>query len=87
MNRLDAARRTQVLSCLLEGCSIRATVRMTGVSKKTVSRLLVEAGNVCAGIRWPVGGLPTMSFKVGAVSDRALQGTPIAEFSPQTLTV
>lgn len=48
MNRLDAAHRTQVLSCLLEGCSIRATVRMTGVSKKAVSRLLVEAGNVCA---------------------------------------
>jgi IS1 family transposase len=48
MNRLDAARRTQVISCLLEGCSIRATVRVTGVSKKTVMRLLVEAGNACS---------------------------------------
>ena len=48
MNRLDAATRAAVLNCLIEGCSIRSTVRMTGVSKKAVSRLLVEAGNVAA---------------------------------------
>ncbi len=48
MNRLDANRRSQVLNCLIEGCSIRATVRMTGVSKKAVARLLVEAGTVAA---------------------------------------
>ncbi|MBI3047883.1 MAG: IS1 family transposase [Acidobacteria bacterium] len=47
MNRLDTAARTRVISCLLEGCSIRATVRMTEVSKKAVSRLLVDAGRVC----------------------------------------
>jgi hypothetical protein len=46
MNRLDSNTRTQVLSCLLEGCSIRATV--TGVSKKAVMRLLAEAGAVAA---------------------------------------
>lgn len=46
MNRLDKTTLTQVLSCILEGCSIRATVRMTGVSKKAVMRLMVEAGNV-----------------------------------------
>ena len=40
MNRLNAKTRAQVISCLLEGCSIRSTVRMTGVAKKTVSRLL-----------------------------------------------
>lgn len=48
MNRLDSKTRTQVLSCILEGCSIRATVRMTGVSKKAVMRLMVEAGTVAA---------------------------------------
>lgn len=48
MNRLDAHTRTAVLHCLIEGCSIRSTVRMTGVSKKAVSRLLVEAGAVAA---------------------------------------
>jgi hypothetical protein len=40
--------RAQVINCLIEGCSIRSTVRMTGVPKKTVMRLLVEVGEVCA---------------------------------------
>jgi len=48
MNRLDSQTRIQVINCLIEGCSIRATVRMTGVAKKTVMRLLVEVGEVCA---------------------------------------
>ena len=48
MNRLTNAARCAVLNCLIEGCSIRSTVRMTGVSKKAVSRLLVEAGSVAA---------------------------------------
>jgi IS1 family transposase len=48
MNKLDSSKRTQVIGCLIEGCSIRATVRMTGVAKKTVLRLLVEVGEVCA---------------------------------------
>ena len=48
MNRLTPAARASVLNCLIEGCSIRSTVRMTGVSKKAVSRLLVEAGTVAA---------------------------------------
>lgn len=48
MNKLDPETRTKVLSSLLEGCSIRSTVRMTGVSKKCVMRLLCEAGAVAA---------------------------------------
>lgn len=48
MNRLAAATRAQVISCLVDGCSIRATVRITGVCKKAVMRLLVDAGRVCA---------------------------------------
>ncbi len=47
MNRLDTSKRTQVLRCLIEGCSIRSTVRMTGVAKNTVTKLLVELGEVC----------------------------------------
>jgi IS1 family transposase len=47
MNRLSPEARTAVLSALIEGCSIRSTVRMTGVAKKTVMRLLIEAGAVC----------------------------------------
>ena len=48
MNRLDNEKRAQVISCLIEGCSIRSTVRMTGVAKKTVMRVLVEVGEICA---------------------------------------
>lgn len=44
MNRLDSKARTAVISALVEGCSIRSTVRMTGVSKPTVLKLLVESG-------------------------------------------
>src|SRR5207244_2292932 len=40
--------RARVISCLVDGCSVRATVRITGVCKKAVLRLLVDAGRVCA---------------------------------------
>src|SRR5690242_9436957 len=45
MNRIDSKTRAAVISALVEGCSIRSTVRMTGVSKP-VLKLLVEAGVV-----------------------------------------
>jgi IS1 family transposase len=48
MNRLTSEQRAQVINCLIEGCSIRSTVRMTGVAKKTVMRLVVEIGEFCA---------------------------------------
>jgi hypothetical protein len=44
MNRVDNKRRCQVIRCLIEGNSIRSTVRITGVSKNAVTRLLVEMG-------------------------------------------
>jgi IS1 family transposase len=37
-----------VIRCLVEGNSIRSTVRMTGVAKNTVAHLLVEVGTACA---------------------------------------
>ena len=48
MNCLDSKKRAQVISCLIEGCSIRATVRMTGVAKNTVAKLLEDMGCACA---------------------------------------
>jgi IS1 family transposase len=48
MNRLSTEERAKVVGCLIEGCSLRATVRLTGVAKKTVSRILVETGEACA---------------------------------------
>ena len=47
MNRLSEAQRVQVISALVEGNSIRATVRMTGVAKDTVIKLLAEVGQAC----------------------------------------
>jgi IS1 family transposase len=44
MNCLDTETRTRVINCLIEGCSIRATVRMTGAAKNTVAKLLAEIG-------------------------------------------
>jgi IS1 family transposase len=54
MNRLSQERRSQVLAALVEGNSIRATCRMTGVAKATVLRLLEEVGEACIGFhdRW-----------------------------------
>ncbi len=48
MNRLSEAQRTQVIAALVEGNSIRATVRMTGIAKNTIVKLLEEVGQVCA---------------------------------------
>ena len=48
MNRLSAAKRTSVVAALVEGCNIRATVRMTGVAKNTVVNLIRELGAVCS---------------------------------------
>lgn len=47
MNRLDINKRAQVLRALVEGNSIRATVRMTGTAKNTVTKLLVDLGKAC----------------------------------------
>lgn len=48
MNRLSLDRRTQVVSALVEGNSIRSTERMTGIHRDTIMRLLVEVGTGCA---------------------------------------
>ena len=48
MNYLSTEKRTAVLRCLTEGCSLRATARMTDVAKDTVVRVLVQAGQVCS---------------------------------------
>jgi IS1 family transposase len=48
MNRLTSEQRTAVISCLIEGNSVRSTVRITGVAKKTVMRLVFEVGTFCA---------------------------------------
>jgi IS1 family transposase len=48
MNRLSLTKRVQVVSALIEGNSINAIVRMTGVAKHTVLKLLEDMGCACA---------------------------------------
>jgi IS1 family transposase len=48
MNQLSVERRAAVVRALVEGNSIRATCRLTGASKNTVVKLLVDLGEVCA---------------------------------------
>src|SRR5260370_14839120 len=48
MNKLSREDRARILHLLCEGNSIRAVTRLTGASKKAVSRLLVDAGQAAA---------------------------------------
>jgi IS1 family transposase len=48
MNKLSTEDRARILHLLCEGQSIRAITRLTGASKITVSKLLVDAGKACA---------------------------------------
>jgi hypothetical protein len=48
MKQLTTEKRCAVVRALVEGCSIRATVRMTGVAKNTVAKLLVDLGTACS---------------------------------------
>ena len=47
MNVISQEQRARVIACLVEGNSIRATVRLTGVAKNTVTKLLVDIGRAC----------------------------------------
>ncbi len=47
MNKLSPQEQAQVINCLVEGNSIRSTVRMTGVAKNTIQKLLLSVGGAC----------------------------------------
>lgn len=48
MNKLSPSDRVRVVACLIEGNSLRATVRMTGVHRTTVMKLLADLGAACS---------------------------------------
>lgn len=48
VNRLSTEKRAQVISCLVEGNSVRSTCRITGRSKGAVLRFISEMGQVCS---------------------------------------
>ena len=45
MNQLSTATRTQIIRCLVEGNSIRATSRLTGNCKEAITKLLCQIGD------------------------------------------
>ncbi|MBF9252167.1 DDE-type integrase/transposase/recombinase [Pontibacter sp. 172403-2] len=47
MNKLPLQKRTQIINCLVEGMSLRATSRIADVSINTVTKLLVDVGRAC----------------------------------------
>jgi IS1 family transposase len=48
MNKLPLEKRVQILTMLVEGSSLRSVSRVCSVSINTVTKLLVDAGTVCA---------------------------------------
>ena len=48
MNRLSTEQRAKIVGGLVEGNSIRATVRLTGVAKNTITKLLLDLGSECS---------------------------------------
>jgi|SRR5208283_2865015 len=47
MNKLNVAQQARAIACLVEGNSLRSTVRMTGVHRTTIQHLLVNLGAAC----------------------------------------
>lgn len=62
MNRLSTEKRAQIIGCLVEGNSIRGTVRMTGAAKNTIVKLLADLGEACA--EYQDGALQDLPCKV-----------------------
>ncbi len=47
MNRLSTKDRARIVGCLVEGMSLRAVERITGASRNTITKLLVDLGRAC----------------------------------------
>ncbi|MGA8029130.1 MAG: IS1 family transposase [Bryobacteraceae bacterium] len=48
MNRLSIKDRVGVVRCLVDGCSMRAASRITGIARNTIDKLLIELGTACS---------------------------------------
>ena len=46
--QIEPQKRAQIIGCLVEGNSLRATARMTDTAINTVVKLLVDVGRACA---------------------------------------
>ena len=48
---LKPAKQEAVIRCLVEGTSVRATERITGIHRDTILRLMVHVGSGCEALR------------------------------------
>src|SRR5271170_3889280 len=48
MNKLSTEKRAQILNCIVEGNSLRATARLTDTAINTVVNLMIDAGKACS---------------------------------------
>lgn len=48
MNKLDQRRRAHIVAAMVEGAGVNSIVRMTGISKPTILKLLADLGAACA---------------------------------------
>jgi hypothetical protein len=48
MNKLNTEKRAQILHCIVEGNSLRATARLNDTAINTVVNLMIDAGKVCS---------------------------------------
>jgi hypothetical protein len=48
MNKLSIEEQVKIVACLVEGNSLRSTVRMTGIHRTTIQKLLEELGAACS---------------------------------------
>src|SRR5262249_53794280 len=68
MNKLDREARSRILHLLCEGSSIRAITRLTGASKNTVIKLMIDAGKACTAYHdQHVCGLTTKRVQVDEI--------------------
>jgi IS1 family transposase len=47
MNTLSQQKRVKIIAALVEGVSLRAVSRMTGIARNTITKLLVDLGEAC----------------------------------------
>ena len=64
MNKLSSADRARILHLLCEGQAIRAVTRLTGASKNTVTKLLIDAGKACEAYTSPTSATSPRSAVV-----------------------
>jgi transposase len=48
LNKLSAEERSRILAALVEGNSMRAIARMTGLSRNTIDKFLCDLGRACS---------------------------------------